>query len=182
MTGLMFSKSSINGLENLKEIYLVKDEDHNIVCAVDSIDKYDELMEGISWWSDSDELLTDKTVLVDSEEIDPSYWGDEYTVLVDRDSRISKIIYEKTRGFSITKGVDLSNIYKVIDVYDYTDEMLAIHIIVPQFVDTYPDREDIVAKTVANDYINTFIDNESRKGKYNIDSYNNDLLNDILED
>jgi hypothetical protein len=186
MVGILFKRSSIAGLENLKEVYLVKDENHNPVCVVDSIDLYDKLMESVSWWSDSDDVITDSIPLIENDDNAEYYSGNRYTLLIDDNDNIVDVIYDYTKNFSIVDGVNVGNVYNIFNVFEHnseeSDATVAVQVFVPEFLykDGYTD--DDLAIEVVKDFLGTYIDTASRMNKDNIKAYNDELVKDIIID
>jgi len=191
MVGILFKRSSIAGLENLKEVYLVKDENHNPVCVVDSIDLYDKLMESVSWWSDSDDVITDSIPLIENDDDAEYYSGNRYTLLIDDNDNIVDVIYDYTRNFSIVDGVNVGNVYNIFDVfepnsdvfeYNKSDVSVAVQVFVPEFLYKDGCTDDDLAIKVVKDFLGTYIDTASRMNKDNIKAYNDELVKDIIID
>lgn len=185
MRNCLFKRSSIAGLDNIKEIYLVKNEAGDIVCAVDSIDKYDELMETVSWWRDSEEVITDKTMLITEDDLDQDYYGNEYSIGIDENNHIVNVEYEKTRGFEKCKGVNVGNVYRIVSVFDAIvpiDGIVThINVIIPEFNDPSPESQ-VMAIDVVKDYLSMYPDRLGRRLDKNIAEFNKDLLNDIIDE
>lgn len=177
-----FKRSKILGLDTIKDIYLVKDEDKNIVCAVDSLDKYDELMESVSWWRDSEELITDKVSYIDNADEDDCYYCDEYDVYINDNDRIVNVEYNITRAFEKTKGIDIGNVYRIVSVEDFNENIpLKIRIRVPQFVDHDPEDMTLITNMI-NNYLNSITDIDRRKSEDNIKIYNQVILDNVIDD